>query len=128
MYGLLRMLGRFHAARAQGKGLHSQEIQALEPVLTDSMVQEMLGQLCLIGLLSRAESGEWLLARISTISRWANFTRPANCGFPWPKRMFRCATMPWASARTSARRIAPAAARIAEATRILDLYEPGVSE
>ncbi len=63
MYGLLRMLGRFHESRALGKGLHSQDIQLLEPVLTDSMVQEMLGQLCQIGLLSRAESGEWLLAR-----------------------------------------------------------------
>jgi membrane protein len=32
-------------------------------VLTDALVQQMLGQLNAIGLLSRAESGEWLLAR-----------------------------------------------------------------
>ena len=63
VYGLLRMLGRFGEARAHGKGLHSDEIQRLEPILTDSLVQQMIGQLCEIGLLNRAESGEWLLAR-----------------------------------------------------------------
>jgi membrane protein len=62
-YGLLRMLGRFLQARRKGRGLHSAEIQQLEPVLTDALVQQMLGELCEIGLLSRAETGEWLLAR-----------------------------------------------------------------
>lgn len=62
-YGLLRMLGRFQLARAKGRGLHSDEIQKLEPILTDSLVQELLGKLCEIGVVSRAESGEWLLAR-----------------------------------------------------------------
>ena len=63
LYGVLRMLGRFQLARAAGRGLHSDEIQKLEPILTDSLVQEMLGQLSAIGVVSRAESGEWLLAR-----------------------------------------------------------------
>ncbi|MEO7259095.1 MAG: YihY family inner membrane protein, partial [Luteimonas sp.] len=63
LYGLLRMLGRFAERRYQGHGLHSDEILRLEPMLTDALVQEMLGELCEIGLLSRAESGEWLLAR-----------------------------------------------------------------
>ena len=63
LYGLLRMLGRFDEARDKGKGLHTNEIQLLEPMLTDALVQQMVGQLCEIGLLSRAESGEWLLAR-----------------------------------------------------------------
>ena len=63
LYGLLRMLGRFHQARGRGKGLHSDEIQALEPILTDSLVQELLGKLASIDVVSRAESGEWLLAR-----------------------------------------------------------------
>lgn len=63
IYGLLRMLGRFAGARAAGKGLHSDEIQRLEPILTDTLVQQMIGQLCAIGLLNRAETGEWLLAR-----------------------------------------------------------------
>jgi len=63
IYGLLRMLGRFAMYRQQGKGLHSDEIQALEPMLTDALVQQMLAQLNEIGLVSRAESGEWLLSR-----------------------------------------------------------------
>jgi membrane protein len=62
-YGLLRMLGRFGKAREKGQGLHSQDIQRLEPMLTDALVQQMLGQLCEIGLVRRAEGGEWLLAR-----------------------------------------------------------------
>jgi membrane protein len=63
LYGLLRMLGRFAMARQDGKGLHSDEIQEMEPMLTDALVQQMLAQLSEIGLVSRAESGEWLLAR-----------------------------------------------------------------
>ncbi|MGV8942679.1 YihY family inner membrane protein [Thermomonas sp.] len=63
LYGLLRMLGRFQLARANGRGLHSDEIHKLEPILTDSLIQQLLGQLCEIGVVRRAESGEWLLAR-----------------------------------------------------------------
>jgi membrane protein len=63
LYGLLRMLGRFQLARQQGRGLHSDEIQAQEPILTDALVQDLLAQLCGIGVVSRAEGGEWLLAR-----------------------------------------------------------------
>ncbi|GAA4998183.1 YihY family inner membrane protein [Pseudoluteimonas lycopersici] len=63
LYGLLRMLGRFAEFRQRGRGLHSDELQQLEPMLTDALVQEFLGELCEIGLLSRAESGEWLLSR-----------------------------------------------------------------
>jgi len=63
LYGLLRMLGRFHQARERGRGLHSDEIQAQEPILTDELVQRLLGPLCEIGVVSRAEGGEWLLAR-----------------------------------------------------------------
>ncbi len=63
IYGLLRLLGRFDAARAQGKGLHSDQIMHLEPMLTDSLVQQILGQLADINLVRRDEQGEWLLAR-----------------------------------------------------------------
>ena len=63
IYGLLRLLARFHEARAQGHGLHSDTIQQLEPILTDSLVQEMLGQLNDIRVVRRAEDGEWLLSR-----------------------------------------------------------------
>lgn len=63
IYGLLRLLGRFAEARRSGRGLHSDELQRLEPCLTDALVQQMLGQLGEIGLVTRAEAGEWLLAR-----------------------------------------------------------------
>ncbi len=63
LHGLLRLIGRFDEFRRRGKGLHLDDIRRLEPVLTDGLVQQMLGQLNAIGLLSRAESGEWLLAR-----------------------------------------------------------------
>ncbi len=63
LYGLLRMLGRFHHARASGRGLHSNEIQQLEPILTDALVQELLGQLDALDVVSRAETGEWILSR-----------------------------------------------------------------
>jgi membrane protein len=63
LYGLLRMLARFQQARGSGLGLHADEIQQLEPMLTDALVQQMLAQLCEIRLLTRAEGGEWVLAR-----------------------------------------------------------------
>lgn len=63
MYGLLRLIGRFAEARREGRGLHSDEIQQLEPALTDALVQELLRELDEIDLVARAESGEWLLSR-----------------------------------------------------------------
>lgn len=63
MYGLLRMLGRFHNARGQGHGLHADELRELDPILTDTLVQEMLSKLCEAGIVKRAETGEWLLSR-----------------------------------------------------------------
>lgn len=62
-HGLLRLIGRFDEYRRDGRGLHLDEIRRIEPVLTDAMVQQMLAQLSQIGLVARAESGEWLLAR-----------------------------------------------------------------
>ena len=63
LYGLLRLIGRFDEFRSRGKGLHLDDIRQLEPMLTDALVQQMLQQLSGVGLLIRAESGEWLLAR-----------------------------------------------------------------
>ena len=62
-YALLRMLGRFVEARGNGRGLHTAELHDLEPILTDDLMQDMLGALCQMHILRRAESGEWLLAR-----------------------------------------------------------------
>ena len=63
LYGILRLLGRFAEARREGRGLHSDDILACEPMLTDALVQEILGQLQGINVVRRAETGEWLLAR-----------------------------------------------------------------
>ena len=63
LYGILRMLGRFAEARAKGEGLHSDEIERLEPMLTDALVQQLLAQFHEINLVSRTETGEWMLAR-----------------------------------------------------------------
>ena len=63
LHGLLRLIGRFDEARHKGRGLHLDDIREREPSLTDALVQQMLGQLNGIGLLVRAETGEWLLAR-----------------------------------------------------------------
>ncbi len=62
-YALLRMLGRFVEARVQGRGLHTTELHDLEPILTGELMQRMLGALCEMRILRRAESGEWMLAR-----------------------------------------------------------------
>jgi len=63
MYGLIRLLARFNEVRKEGRGLHSDQVQQLEPMLTDSLVQQMLAQLCEINVVRRAEDGEWLLTR-----------------------------------------------------------------
>lgn len=63
IYGLLRLLARFDDARKHGEGLHADDILKLEPILTDALVQEMLGQLSDIKVVRRAEGGEWLLSR-----------------------------------------------------------------
>ena len=63
LYGLLRMLGRFQQARGRGEGLTTEDILRLEPSLTDSMVQDLLGKMATINVMQRAESGEWLLTR-----------------------------------------------------------------
>jgi membrane protein len=69
LYGLLRLLARFQQARESGRGLHSHELERLEPMLTDALVQQMLAQLCEINLVRRTEDGEWLLARdLSSLS------------------------------------------------------------
>ncbi len=63
LYGLLRLIGRFRAARAQGQGLDEEQMLALEPMLTDSLLQQLLEQMEGIRLLRRDEQGQWLLAR-----------------------------------------------------------------
>ena len=54
---------RIEKAREDGQGLDEEQMLALEPMLTDSLLQEMLCQMEAIGLLRRDERGQWLLAR-----------------------------------------------------------------
>src|SRR3546814_3855798 len=82
LYGLLRMLGRFAIARREGKGLHIDQIQDMEPMLTDALVQQLLAQFSEIGLVSRAESGEWLLARDLDDLSLAELYAPCNLRLP----------------------------------------------
>ncbi len=63
LYGLLRLIGRFRQAREDGQGLDEEQVLALEPMLTDSLLQELLCKMEAIGLLRRDERGQWLLAR-----------------------------------------------------------------
>ena len=63
LYGLLRLIGRFREARLDGKGLDEEQILQLEPMLTDSLLQQLLEQMERIDLLRRDERGQWLLAR-----------------------------------------------------------------
>lgn len=62
-YGLLRLLGRFQQARSQGRGLAEDEILQHEPMMTDSLLQQLLCDLERIALLRRAQDGQWMLAR-----------------------------------------------------------------
>ncbi|HEY0180945.1 MAG TPA: YihY family inner membrane protein [Dokdonella sp.] len=61
--GLLRVLARFADAQRAGRGLHSGELLAAEPLLTDDVLQRYLGDLHRVGLIRRGELGEWLVVR-----------------------------------------------------------------
>jgi membrane protein len=90
LYGLLRLLGRFNQTRAAGRGLHSDEIQELEPMLTDSLVQEMLAQLEEINVVRRAETGEWLLARDLSSLTLAELYDTCHLRIPTAEAMLPC--------------------------------------
>ncbi len=90
IYGLLRMLGRFLEARKTGRGLHSDEIQLMEPMLTDTLVQQMLAQLCEIGVVTRAESGEWVLTRDLDELTMAELYEASNLRIPIAEAHLPC--------------------------------------
>jgi len=62
-YALLRVLGRFQQARQEGRGLDEDDLLLIEPMLTDSLLQQLLCELERIRLLRRDEFGAWLLSR-----------------------------------------------------------------
>lgn len=63
LYGLLRLLTRLEAARDAGTALQTAEIEALEPCLSDDLLQRLLADLGTIRAVQRAEDGGWLLSR-----------------------------------------------------------------
>lgn len=63
LYALLRVLGRFGNARIHGQGLSEEALLGLEPMLTDSQLQQFLCGLESLGIVRDDGRGEWLLAR-----------------------------------------------------------------
>lgn len=63
LFGLLRLLGRFAEAQNTGRGLHTDELRELEPMLTDDLLMRMLGDMHAIQVLQRTEDGAWVLVR-----------------------------------------------------------------
>jgi membrane protein len=67
--GLLRVLGHFVTAHREGRGLHSKELLAAEPYLTDDLLQRYLGDLNRLHIAQRTEVGEWVLSRDPAATR-----------------------------------------------------------
>ena len=63
LVGLLRVLGHFVRAHRAGRGLHSADLCAAEPFLTDDLLQRYLGDLHRVDLIRRGEAGEWVVVR-----------------------------------------------------------------
>lgn len=59
--GLLRVLSHFVAAQRDGAALHSVELRAREPFLSDELVQRYLRDLCEARLIRRGEDLAWAL-------------------------------------------------------------------
>jgi len=59
--GLVRTLAHFVAAQRAGKALHSSDLRAREPFLSDDLVQRYLGDLAGAGMIRRGDDGAWAL-------------------------------------------------------------------
>lgn len=62
-YAYLRLLARLDACRGTGHGLHMQQMQQIEPMMTDDLLQELLAGLCSLHIVMRGENGGWILTR-----------------------------------------------------------------
>ncbi|MEF2154701.1 YihY family inner membrane protein [Luteimonas sp. FXH3W] len=62
-YAMLRLLARLKEVARDGNGLHTDRIHELEPIMTDDLIQDLLGDLEQAHVVRRAETGEWLLVR-----------------------------------------------------------------
>ncbi|MEO5596747.1 MAG: YihY family inner membrane protein, partial [Lysobacteraceae bacterium] len=90
MYAMLRVLGRFAEARERGEGLGSEQLHALEPMLTDDMLQDMLGALGQISLVQRKDSGQWLLSRDLSAVTMAEIYEAAGLRVPTREAKLPC--------------------------------------
>lgn len=68
-YAYLRLLGRLDACRGTGHGLHLQQMQEIEPMMTDDLLQQLLSGLSSLHIVMRGENGGWILTRdLDTVS------------------------------------------------------------
>jgi membrane protein len=86
--GLVRVLAHFVAAQRDGRALHSQDLRALEPFLSDDLVQRYLSDLSNAGLIRRGEDAAWALTcDLSTTTLYdvyahCEYRLPSGAGFP----------------------------------------------
>jgi membrane protein len=62
-YAYLRLLGRLDACRGTGHGLHMQQMQEIETMMTDDLLQQLLSGLSNLHIVMRSENGGWVLTR-----------------------------------------------------------------
>ena len=110
--GLLRVLARFAQAQREGYALHSAQLCALEPFLTDDLVQRYLGDLERAGMIQRNESGGWLLSRdLTTLTLYDLY---AASGYRIPLGRFPLGTDETDTDLRAARALAAARAALRE--------------
>lgn len=80
--GLLRVLALFAAAQRDGKGLHSSQLLASEPFLTDDLLQGYLADLHRSGLIQRGELGEWMVVRNLAVTELREVYAEGNYRLP----------------------------------------------
>ncbi|WP_395683221.1 virulence factor BrkB family protein [Dokdonella sp.] len=85
LVGLLRVLGRFVHAHREGRGLHSADLCAAEPFLTDDLLQRYLGDLHRIDLIRRGETGEWVVVRDLATVRLVELVEEGSYRLPLEK-------------------------------------------
>jgi membrane protein len=62
-YGLLRVVERLDRAQSSGRGLATEALRQLEPMLSDDQLVRMLDDLQQARVVQRTELGEWVLVR-----------------------------------------------------------------
>ncbi len=63
LYGLLRLIGRFAQAQSTGSGLHTAQLQQLEPSISDDTLMRLLQALLETCVIQRLDDGGFALVR-----------------------------------------------------------------